>query len=136
MRTGWWSLFLFAALGMALELMHGFKFDFYLSVYNETRRHLWTLAHLHGTLLALIHLAFAATLHAGFGARDSSLRLASRALSGSSLLLPGGFFVGGAVIYGGDPNLGVLLVPVGAALLLLALLLMGRELLNSVDERD
>ena len=59
--------------------------------------------------------------------RDSSLRLASRALIGASLLLPGGFFFGGAVVYGGDPNLAVLLVPLGSALLLVAIFLVGRE---------
>ena len=50
----------------------------------------------------------------------------------ASLLLPGGFFLGGVVIYAGDPGLGILLVPVGALLLLTAVLLTaldaGREL--------
>jgi hypothetical protein len=35
--------------------------------------------------------------------------------------MPLGFFLGGVVTYGGDPSLGVLLVPVGAALLLIAI---------------
>jgi hypothetical protein len=34
--------------------------------------------------------------------------------------MPGGFFLGGLVFYGGDPGLGILLLPVGALLLLLA----------------
>jgi hypothetical protein len=42
----------------------------------------------------------------------------------ASLLLPGGFFLGGLVYYAGDPGPGVLLVPVGAVLLLTAVFLM------------
>ena len=34
------------------------------------------------------------------------------------ILLPGGFFLGGLVIYSGDPGLGILLVPLGALFLL------------------
>ena len=37
------------------------------------------------------------------------------------------------MVYGGDPNLGVLLVPLGAGLLLMALLLVGRETLAAPD---
>jgi hypothetical protein len=35
----------------------------------------------------------------------------------AAILLPAGFFLGGIIIYDGDPGLGVWLVPVGAALL-------------------
>ncbi|MEZ4289439.1 MAG: hypothetical protein R3E53_02455 [Myxococcota bacterium] len=41
-----------------------------------------------------------------------------RALGAGSLLLPGGFLLGGVVVYEGDPGLGVLLAPVGALLVL------------------
>src|SRR5690606_12227628 len=41
----------------------------------------------------------------------------------ASLLLPLGFFLGGLWHYAGDPGLGVLLVPVGGALLVVAALL-------------
>jgi hypothetical protein len=34
--------------------------------------------------------------------------------------IPAGFFLGGAVVHGADPGLGILLVPLGALLLLLA----------------
>jgi hypothetical protein len=33
--------------------------------------------------------------------------------------MPLGFFLGGLKFYGGDPGLGIVLVPIGAALLLL-----------------
>ena len=64
MRFGWWSLLLFLTLGIVLEAMHGFKVGWHLDVGNEARRLLWTLAHAHGTLLALIHIGFALTVRA------------------------------------------------------------------------
>ena len=90
LRFGWASLFVFATLGVGLELLHGFKVGLYLDVGNETRRLLWTLAHAHG------------------------------------VLLPGGFFLGGAYTFSGDPGPGVLLTPLGAGSLLAALYLVTR----------
>jgi hypothetical protein len=40
--------------------------------------------------------------------------------------VPGGFFLGGLVIRGGDPSLGVLVLPIGAILLLIAVFLTAR----------
>lgn len=120
---GWWSLLVFLTLGIALESLHGLKVGWYLSVANESRRLMLTLAHAHGTLLALVHLAFAAT---ACGGDDAWRRWASPCLVAASLLLPGGFLLGGLFVYGGDPGLGVLLVPVGAALLLAAVALTAR----------
>jgi hypothetical protein len=83
-----------------------------------------TLAHAHGTLLSLIHVAFGVTLHV-FSMDDANLRwarLASSCLLGASVLLPGGFFLAGFFIYGGDPGLGIFLVPVGALLLFVGIL--------------
>jgi hypothetical protein len=37
------------------------------------------------------------------------------------VLLPTGFLLGGLFVYGGDPGVGVVLVPVGGALLVIAL---------------
>jgi len=126
LRFGWWSLFAFLLLGMTLEAMHGFKVQAYLSVANETRRLLWTLAHAHGALLGLIHVAFALSLPDldTEGARWP--RVASPALIAASVCLPGGFFLGGLFLYGGDPGLGVFLAPVGAVALALAVLLTAR----------
>jgi hypothetical protein len=117
-RFGWWSLLVFGALGLVLESLHGFKVRAYLDVTNETRRLMWTLAHAHGTLLGLVHLAFAASLPS-LKLETSRLRLASTSLVAASFLLPGGFFLGGIRFYEGDPGLGIILVPIGAALLLL-----------------
>ena len=52
--------------------------------------------------------------------------LASKCLQLATLLLPGGFLAGGVVVYAGDPNLGILLVPIGALLLIVAVLLTAR----------
>jgi hypothetical protein len=49
-------------------------------------------------------------------------------LIGASILLPVGFFLGGVQFYGGDPGLGVLVVPIGAILLLAALFLIASGL--------
>ena len=116
---GWWSLLVFLVLGVALEVMHGFKLRWYLDVSNETRRLLFTLGHAHGTLVALVHLAFAALLG---DAPPPRATLVSRSLVASSVLLPGGFLLGGLFVYDGDPGLGILLVPVGALLLIVAVL--------------
>lgn len=125
-RFGWWSLLVFLSLGLVLEALHGFKIGWYLSVSNETRRLMWTLAHAHGALLSLVHLAFSATACAQPGA-PAWRRRASACLSASTVLLPGGFFLGGLFVYGGDPGLGVLLVPVGGLLLLAAIFLTAKN---------
>jgi len=127
MGFGWWSLLVFLSLGIVLEAMHGFKVGWYLNVDNQTRRLMWTLAHAHGTLLALIHIGFALTVNALADDNLGWRRLASPCLIGASILLPGGFFLGGIFIYGGDPGLGILLLPVGALLLLVAVFVTARN---------
>ena len=115
LRFGWWSLLVFLTLGGALETLHGFKIGWYVDVGSETRRLMFTLAHAHGTLLALINIAAGLTARKvdRFELRPS----VSFALIWAAILLPAGFFLGGIVIYDGDPGLGVWLVPVGAILL-------------------
>src|SRR5437763_13235018 len=115
LRFGWWSLLVFLSLGGALETLHGFKIGWDVDVGNETRRLMFTLAHAHGTLLALVNIA--AGLTARFVERFALRSSVSIALIWAAILLPAGFFLGGIVIYDGDPGLGVWLVPIGAALL-------------------
>lgn len=136
LRIGWWSLLIFLSLGVVLEALHGFKIGFYLNVSNETRRLMWTLAHAHGTLLSLVHLAFAATIpmvgHWNFRRRQ----FVSALLTAAGVLLPAGFFLGGIFIYGGaTPGLGILLVPVGALLLFIAVLLTALALKSAAPEK-
>ena len=125
-RFGWWSLVAFLTLGFALELFHGFKIGFYLDASNETRRLMWTLAHAHGALLGLVHVVYglSVTVVPETGARHRPL--ASTSLIGASVLLPGGFFLGGVSFYGGDPGVGIFIAPVGAMLLLVAVFLTAR----------
>lgn len=125
-RFGWRSLLGFLSLGIFLEVLHGLKVGAYLNVANETRRLMWTLAHAHGTLLGLIHVAFGVTIGM-FGVEGPGWRrFASPCLRGASYLLPGGFFLGGVFIYDGDPGMGIFLVPVGALLLFVGVFLIAR----------
>jgi hypothetical protein len=126
-RFGWWQLLAFAALGLVLESLHGFKVGAYLDVSNDTRRLMWRLAHAHGALLGLVHIAYGLTLtastalHARMPARDTVLVAAT-------VLLPIGFFLGGIRFYAGDPGLGIAFVPAGALLLIAALFRIARRL--------
>ena len=115
LRFGWWSLLVFLSLGAILEALHGFKIGWYVDVGNETRRLMFTLAHAHGTLLALVNIV--AGLSGRIVERFTLRSSVSFALIWAAILLPAGFFLGGIVTYDGDPGLGVWLVPVGAALL-------------------
>ena len=110
---------MFVALGGILEAMHGLKVDWYLAVGNETQRLLWRLAHAHGTFLSLVHIGFAVTLP-----RMNTVRpqLASAGFTCALIALPGGFLLGAFGGLGGDPGLGILLVPVGLVMLLVAII--------------
>src|SRR5438132_14075230 len=80
LQFGWWSLVVFATLGLVLETLHGFKVRAYLDVSNETRRLMWTLAHAHGTLLAIVHIVFGLTVAAFPDFSGRHLRLISTSL--------------------------------------------------------
>jgi len=127
LRLGWVTILVFLSLGIVLEALHGFKVDGYLNVANETRRLMWTLAHAHGVLIGVLHLCFAFTLRALDAESAGWPRTVSLCLRGATVLLPGGFLLGGVVTYGGDPGRGILLVPVGAALLFAAVLITGLQ---------
>lgn len=120
---GWWQLLVFLSLGIALEVMHGFKVGWYLDADHETRRLMLTLAHTHGTLLGLINLAFSWSVTRLPAWPASQQKLASWCLIGASVLMPLGFFFGGLFPYPGDPDLGIMLLPAGAFLLLVSVLL-------------
>ena len=80
LQFAWWSLVCFLTLGIALELMHALKIGWYLDEGHSARRLMWTLAHAHGTLLALVHAAYAFTLTQAPAALESSARTVSLAL--------------------------------------------------------
>ncbi len=112
----WWLLFVYLFVGLLLEALHGFKFGWYLDVNNEMRRLMLTLGHAHGTLLALVNIAMGLTLRSlsNFMLRPS----ASFCLVWAAVLLPAGFFLGALLPRGGDPGIGVGLVPIGGLMLL------------------
>ncbi len=103
---------------MTLEALHGFKVQAYLA--SETRREMWRLAHAHGTLLGILCLVFAALAEC---ARCPSrfARPVAAMIRWGAVLMPLGFFLGGVLNSEGDPSLGILLVPPGALLLVVAL---------------
>ncbi len=123
MRFGWLALLLFATLGIALESMHGFKVGWYLDVGNEVRRLMWRLAHAHGGLLAIVNILYALVAGSQEEAEAERVAKASPLLMAAALLLPLGFFLGGIWTHGGDPFIGILLVPVGALCFLAGLAL-------------
>jgi hypothetical protein len=135
LRVGWWSLLLFLTVGLLLETLSGFKAGFYVDVSSSTRRLMWTLAHAHGTLLSILNVVFAMTLPMAVAWPETSRTLASRCLRGALVLMPLGFFLGGVRVYGGDPGIGVLLVPPGALLLFVAVLLTARSFDGSAPEK-
>lgn len=126
---GWWSLLLFLLLGIVLEAMHGFKVAWYVDAGAETRRLTWRLAHAHGTFLALVHICFAFTLRTSQG-QGRAMEWASRCLMLASVALPGGFLLGGVVVYGGDPGPGIFLLPLGAVALLVAVAIIAKATLR------
>ena len=115
---GWATLLVFLIMGLVLEMLHGFKVAWYLDVGVENRRLLFTLAHSHGALIGLIHLVLSANVDRMQWGR--ALKTASWALCSATILLPGGFLLGGLVLLGSDPGLGIFLTPIGGVLLVLS----------------
>src|SRR5262245_52190662 len=127
LRFGWWSVLVFLTLGVVLESLHGLKIGWYLDVSNSTRRLMWTLGHAHGTLLGLVQLAFAATLQLLPDWNPKARDVASICLMTAGIVMPSGFLLGGVFVWGGDPGLGILLVPLGAVALFVAVFLTARQ---------
>ena len=81
---------------------------------------MWTLAHAHGALLGLIHIATALVFQSWPDFAVLHRNNISICLISASVMLPGGFFLGGVSFYGGDPGVGIALAPIGALCLILA----------------
>jgi len=115
---GWWSLLGYLSAGMALEALHGLKVGWYLDVGQETVRLMLRLGHAHGALLALVLVL------AGMGGRLARPvvppPLAVGALKIATLTLPVGFWLGAIGARGGDPGPGIVLAPLGAVALFVA----------------
>jgi len=117
LRTGYWLLAVSLPLGVTLEALHGFKVRAFAE--SEMRRELFRLAHAHGTLLGILCLVFAAL--AERNVPEASRRSIARLVSWGAVLMPLGFFLGGILNSEGDPSLGIALTPIGAVLLIVAL---------------
>jgi hypothetical protein len=102
---------------VTLEALHAWKVQAYLA--SEMRRELWRLAHAHGTLLGILCLVFTAlgATHVTDDARPPIARL----VRWGAVMMPLGFFAGGILNSEGDPSLGIVLVPLGALILVIAL---------------
>lgn len=117
-RIGWTTLLGWACVGLAIEGAHGFKLSSYLD--DPLTRELCTLGHAHGVGLALVVLAFG---EAGLpvlaaAAQRSTLTM----LAVGSVLVPCAFMLSSIAHPEGDPNVLVWLVPIGAVMVLAALL--------------
>jgi hypothetical protein len=112
LAAGWVGLAVYVVLGSVLEVFHATKAPLFVDAGSEATRLLLRLAHAHGTLLSLVNLAFAATLR--FRPAAGAGPVASTALLAALVVLPLGFFLGALGASGGDPGLGVVLVPPGA----------------------
>lgn len=127
---GWVALALWVVVGLGLEALHGFKIGWLLDADAATRRMMFRLAHAHGALTGLVNIAFAVgAAELAWGERGP--RWASKALKAATVLLPGGFLLGGIWIYDGDPGPGILPAPLGGLLLCAAMALTARAALRS-----
>jgi len=111
LRAGLWGLFAFLVLGGVLETLHATKSPYFVDAGQETARLLFRLAHAHGTLVSLVNVVYALVVRARPAVATAA---ASACLLASLVLLPLGFLVGGLFAHGGDPGLGIVLVPPGA----------------------
>lgn len=129
MTIGWCALLIFLSLGLCLETLHGFKIGFYLDVSNEARRTMWTLSHAHGALISVVNIVFGISTTFMPDWPKASRNLASRCLIAALVLLPLGFFAGGLMVHGGDPGIGIFIVPPGALLFIAGVFLTARAAL-------
>lgn len=110
-KFGWTALLVALTFGVVLEGYLGFRSPL---IEDELRHDLWSLAHFHAAMLAILNLVY------GRWAEEQPFALASSALMIGSGAIPLGFFLGGLSHPEGDPGAWILLVPVGAVLVLAA----------------
>lgn len=116
-RLGWTGLAAWAAVGLALEAAHGWKIAAYVD--DALARELLRLAHAHGVGLSVVLILYGVSAAPRL-ASELALHLA-RALAAAAALLPAGFALGAIAHPEGDPGAGIVLAPIGAAVLLYAL---------------
>jgi hypothetical protein len=119
-RYGWTSLLIFIGFGTLLEGLLGFK-SIGLML-DPLRRELWSLAHFHGAMLAIVNLVYVSWAD-NADLRSYQQNSASWALIIGSLCMPAGFFLGGIAHPEGDPGIAIFLVPIGALMICYAVFL-------------
>ena len=121
--VGFFLLAVFVPMGLTLEALHALKVDVYLD--SVTRREMWNLAHAHGGMLGVLCLVYGSGSERWLtaGRRESIARL----VRWGAVLMPVGFLFGGIANHEGDPSLGILLVPVGGVLSVIALVRAGLD---------
>lgn len=125
LRQGFSLVLIGVLLGITLEALHGFKVSWLVDPGADTRRLMWRLAHAHATLLGFLNILYGLL---GLQLATSVRRIAWQSLTIASVLIPIGFFLGGLWVYGGDPGLGIVLVPMGAIALVVALFITVRSI--------
>jgi hypothetical protein len=118
-RFGWSSLLVWAALGLALEAAHGFKWSRYLD--DPLARLMLTLAHAHGVLLSCVCLVYAVAGVELFGTDRRAARSTGSLLMAAAVLMPCGFGLAALGHGEADPGPAIWLVPVGGACLMVGL---------------
>jgi hypothetical protein len=124
LRAGWWGLLFFLSLGAVLELLHAIKSPVFVDAGHETTRLMLRLTHAHGTIISIINVLYGITVRVR---PETDHRIASAGLLLGLVLLPGGFFLGALAARGGDPGVGIILVPVGALSLFAAVAVIARR---------
>jgi len=132
-QMGWLGLALWASFGVLLELAHGFKWSTYLD--DELLSMLLRLAHAHGVGLSLVLLAHAAVGAELFENAPARGARVGRALRLGAALIPLGFALSAPFHSESDPALPIVLVPLGAALLLYALVNLAHAALRARSSR-
>tara|TARA_Y100001960_G_C14425865_1_gene705259 strand:+ start:295 stop:603 length:309 start_codon:yes stop_codon:yes gene_type:complete len=89
---------------------------------------MWRLAHAHGTLLALVNIAFAICRMQLGAMHNGRLMFASCSLQVGGLLVPAGFFLAGWFTYSTTPGFATLLIPPGALLIFAGILVTAQEI--------
>ena len=119
-KLGLVGLFVSLGFGMFLEFLLFLDAPFYVN--DSFLRHLWSLAHAHGTLAWLVYLVLVPQLDRL--EMNSVLRRTGRACCGlGAVFLPLGFLLG-ALGHGVDrPSWPIVLVPLGGSLLGAAVLM-------------
>jgi hypothetical protein len=121
--TGFFLLAVFVPMGLTLEALHALKVPVYFG--SSMRRELWTLAHAHGGILGILCLVYGSVAERWLSAAAGES--IAKWVRWGAVLMPLGFLLGGIGTHEGDPSLGILLVPVGGVVLIVALVRAGLD---------